>query len=332
MIIEILGINVKLESDNAKFLDFVKSSSNNSTKSKNYDVLLDIKFNSSLFKKNKNLTQNQLITEYFGSELYINDDAILWESKKLKVFIKKNSSKFDISAIANYRLDQKIRALFTTNPEFENNLFLYVHRFVVLYPVISFLSNKKKYSLVHASAVFDTKINKALLFIGLNGVGKSSLAFGLSNTNRFKLLSDNFILISKDKMLIVPELIRLPKNFIVGDLSIVGKANNKILIKNNNCSTQEYQVGKVVFVSRDKDHNPSTLKSLSIEKAFNIICNIGSYLKEYENFHYTAFLQKNKVQIDIENYKGLIEESQNYLYKIGNEKNNEIKFLQLLEG
>lgn len=133
-------------------------------------------------------------------------------------------------------------------------------------------------------------------------------------------------------MLIVPELIRLPKNFIVGDLSIVGKANNKILIKNTNCSTQEYQVGKVVFVSRDKDDNPSTLKNLSIEKAFNIICNIGFYLKEYENFHYTAFLQKNKVQVDTKNYKGLIEESQNYLYKIGNEKNNQIKFLQLLEG
>jgi hypothetical protein len=333
-IINILGVKVKLESNSIRFNDFVKSSSNSYSGIGNFDIALKIHFNNSLFKSNKDIIKNIKITEYLGSEVYVEDLDLLWETRRLKVLINREVSKFEISANANFRLDQKIRSIFKSNPEFENNMYLYVHRFVILYPIMSILSNKNKYSIVHASAVFDKKENKSLLFVGLNGVGKSSLAFGLSNIERYELLSDNFVVICNDKMRIVPELIRLPRNIKhnIDNFNIIGRANNKLLIKNKTNSTEEYEVGKVVFISRDKGNSPSTLKSLSSEKALDLLYNIGSYLKEYENHHYTSFLEKNKASIDIENYKCLVDNSDNYLFKIGNEKNNVLKFLQLLNS
>lgn len=332
MILNILDIKVKLVSNDIKFLEFVKSSTNSISKFKSYDVLINVYFNRSLFSVKKNFDISERISEYYGSELFVNENSIFWKSKKLKVFVEKKSSKYKISANSNFRLDQKIRFLFSVNPEFENNLFLYVYRFTVLYPVIALLSNKNKASLIHASAVLEKNTGKALLFVGLNGVGKSSLAFNLSNTKYFELLSDNFVLISKNNMKIIPELLRLPFNKTGSVSDFIGKANKKYLFKNNNISLKDYEVDKMFFISRDTADKPSQLLKLSNKKSFNLLCNIGNYLKEYENFHYSAFMEVEKLTTDLNNYKYLSHNCQNFIFKIGNEKNNETKFLQLFKS
>ena len=54
------------------------------------------------------------------------------------------------------------------------------------------------------------------------------------------------------------------------------------------------------------------------------------FLKEYENYHYTAFLNNNKVKIDFKNYK-MLSEKKCFSFTIGKE-NNVSKLLQLLNS
>lgn len=230
-ILNILGVKVKLKSNSNRFNSFVKSSTNMCSQKEEYDIDLKINFNGSLFKSKKDTLKNKSnITEYMGSELYLENHKLLWVSKRLSIFIEKELDKLTILVNANFRTDQKIRMLFKSNPEFENNMYLYVYRFAVLYPIMSIMSNKSKYSVVHASAIYDIEKKESILFVGLNGVGKSTLAFGLGNIDRYELLSDNFVVIRNDKMHVVPELIRLPRNskYNIDNFHLIGRANNKL--------------------------------------------------------------------------------------------------------
>ena len=102
-----------------------------------------------------------------------------------------------------------MRLFFLNEPEFLNNQFLTVYRFVILYPLLILFLTKMKLPVIHASAVKEKESNKASIIIGLNGVGKSTLACKLINHN-YDIISDNFV-IYQNKIISVPELIKLPK-------------------------------------------------------------------------------------------------------------------------
>ena len=331
--VNILGFKIKLSTNSLMFNDFVMKSSNlYDADSAIKKINIKIHFNDKILNKKCNFNVNSKVTEYFGSEIYMNEDKLFWDTRKLKILIKKDAKNIDIDAIATYRFDQKLRKIFNSNSEFLYNMFIYVHRFAILYPILSLLSNNS--SLVHASAVYDRIENKSILFIGLNGVGKSSLAFGISKTERYDLLSDNFVLINGKNMKIVPELLRLPKdiNARIEKQKIIGKANNKILLQNKQMSNKNYEVGKLIFVSRDISPNQSAFTKLTNEHSFDLLSNLGSYLKEYENHHYTSFFGVKKNINDIENYQNLIKNTNSFKFKIGNEKNNILKLLQFINS
>ena len=331
--INIIGNSIKLTSNSKYFNDFVVRSSNCNDISLKSAISINIFFNDKIFIKKTDFSLKSKVTEYLGSEIYMSHDKMLWDTKKLKIYIEKSENSIVINVIANFRLDQKIRLLFISKPEFLYNMFIYVHRFAILYPICSIFSNTS--SLIHASAVYDKVEKKSILFIGLNGVGKSSLAFGLSKHERYSLLSDNYVLINEYNMKIVPELIRLPVDTKLSNKEknkIVGKANNKMLLEVDKKYDQSYKVGKLVFVSREVSVGKSTFIRLESDSAFDLLCNLGSYLKEYENHHYTAFFGVKKHINDIKNYQQLINNSISYNFKIGDEENIIPKFLQYIEG
>ncbi len=323
-IYNILGITIKLNTNCNRFNNFVKYSIEEikNVNESLFNIDLTINFNKSIFEKKKNISLiRKKNSEYFGSEIYWDSTNLFWDTKKLSVLITQYDKKYLIKAFASLRFDQKIRKFFNHNSEFENNFFLYVYRFAILYPAFSIFSNQKKYSVIHASAIYDEIKKEAILFVGLNGVGKSSLAFKLQQMERFTFLSDNFVLVDGTSVFPVPELLRLPKDLILDyeQFQVISKANNKYLLKNNYAinKTNSYDIGKIIFVSRGIDGGSSSLKLLTNEIAFNLLSNIGSYLKEYENFHYTAFLERQKVINDVKNYNTLTKNSKSYIYRIG---------------
>jgi glycosyltransferase involved in cell wall biosynthesis len=110
-----------------------------------------------------------------------------------------------------------------------------------------------KYGLtcLHAAAV--EKKGKALVFAGLNGVGKSTLAQRLITQKGFRLLADNYVLLKNDTLFLTPDSVRL-------DTTTINKLEldksdsfgfNKYTIANPEWSTQtQAQVCALFYTTR----------------------------------------------------------------------------------
>ena len=92
-------------------------------------------------------------------------------------------------------------------------------RWAIHFPVFSLLSLHQGKHIIHASAL--GKDNSALLFTGLNGVGKSTLAAYLATVYDFQFLSDNFALFDDQRIFPFPERLRLSQQ----SFEILGRDN-----------------------------------------------------------------------------------------------------------
>ena len=326
----ILGINTQISTNNNHFKKFLEHTLvNESEYYKESKVVIDIHFDNN-FSRNQNIDLlNSIESNYYGSEIFLDDNKIFWNNKNLKILLTKNN-KIMVSASTSLRFDQKVRLFFLNNPEFLNNQFLTVYRFVILYPLFNILSYENKASIIHASAVKEKKSNKVSIIIGLNGVGKSTLACKLTNHN-YEMISDNFVIYQNNKIISVPELIKLPENMstYLDPHSLVGKGNKKLLFTNSS-KNKEFNLDKIIFLKRNDNFSDANFSVMSEQKAENLLHSTSMFLKEYENYHYTAFLNKNKVETDFQNYKTLSAQSC-YSFTIG-KQNNVSKLLQLLNS
>ena len=325
----IFGINTQISTNNNYFIKFLTNALKNECDFDEKSHLdIDINFDNNFFNSKKNLFKS-IDWNYYGSEIYLNDNEIFWNSKNLKVLLKKND-KVSVLAKASLRFDQKMRLFFLNEPEFLNNQFLTVYRFVILYPLFNIISHQNEASVIHASAVKEKESNKASIIIGLNGVGKSTLACKLINHN-YDIISDNFVIYQNNKIISVPELIKLPKNMLnyFGSNNLVGKGNKKFLFINS-FKSKDLDLDKVIFLKRNNSFSEAVINIISNKKAEQLLHSTSMFLKEYENYHYTAFLNNNKVKIDFKNYK-MLSEKKCFSFTIGKE-NNVSKLLQLLNS
>ena len=80
-------------------------------------------------------------------------------------------------------------------------------RWAIHFPIFVLLQQRQGWGLVHAAAV--AQKGDALLFCGLNKVGKSTLAMYLCQTRGFSFMTDNFLLAGPDKVYGFPETARM---------------------------------------------------------------------------------------------------------------------------
>ena len=326
---------LKISSNNKDFFDFLSLSIDNK-KIFEYDVTdkkdsvainIDINFNNSLFHKDKNYKINNL--RFCGSGLYRSKNRLFFKNNRITIDcnVKKNS--FSISSNYNFRFDQKVRSLFLKNPQFKYNAFLYVYRFVILYPLMSYWSNFKKTSVVHASAILDKESNSVSAFVGLNGVGKSTLAYEISKMERYELFSDNFIGLINGRVFNIPEMLRLNK--VLKEMTIQGRANNKNLYtsKSSKYNNKTYKCDNIIYISQNLNYELCKIKKIDDKSSLNLISNIGYFLKEYENFEYSSFLLHDKMNIDLNNYKKLVKVANSYTFQVSS-KNCMTELIKIL--
>lgn len=80
-------------------------------------------------------------------------------------------------------------------------------RWAIHFPVFTRLQYQRGWRLLHSSAV--VKDGEALVFCGLNGVGKSTLAVYLARERGYELMTDNFLLVGDGTVFGFPEVVRL---------------------------------------------------------------------------------------------------------------------------
>jgi hypothetical protein len=333
--IVLLGVRVLLSSNDIEFNKFVRSSSlcgKNKLTQLGNSIQVEISFNRNIFKKADYVSiNNARLNEYYGSEIFLAPNTIGWVTKKLSLVAKGTPEKYSVNAKLNYRLDQKIRLLFGAHREFVFNNYIYAHRFAILYPLFALCY--PKWSLLHASAVLDLESNKAILFVGLNGVGKSSLAYSLSNLQGYKLLSDNYVLVCGNSIMPVPELLRMPRDLRRGKkyANPIGIANNKILLENAQAVAGEFVVDKTCVLSRYIGNYKSKIEELRKDESIDLIINLGSYLKEYTQHNFSSFFTSENSLTEYQNIKQLAYSTSTHKFTIGNEKETHTQFLRLID-
>lgn len=297
--VNVHGVNAKIQTDNDKYYSFVEN---------NY-LIFKKKFNikskcqiCSIFskaagkyakKKKKNLIK---ISEGF----YIGNASVYWENEfGFCIFIEFSNKNFWKIYSYHFDLQKKL------NLEDEYKNFMRSMRWSIHFPIFVLLDYLKGIKLVHASAISNKK--KTILFCGLNKVGKSSLALFFFKNLKFKIISDNFLLIGKNTVYAFPEMSRVSPQSV---------KKLKLEINNKNLIYGKYhlpipkknildQVSSNVHVYIVANSKKEKIKEIKREKAILLIESMHNYLQEfpcytfYSVLDFFGFNNKNKKGMDI---------------------------------
>ena len=152
-----------------------------------------------------------------SSGLYQNQNAIFWENEfGFAVQVQLNNLKS--WEINGYHFD-----LDSENSE-EDRFKNYTRsmRWMIHFPIFSLLKKYHNMRLIHASTL--SKDSEALVFAGLNKVGKSSLSRYIFENYNFQYMSDNFLLSDSDQVYGFPEKNRLsPESMSNLDIDFSGE-------------------------------------------------------------------------------------------------------------
>jgi len=195
------GLNIQVSSPDKAFLKFIDH--NYLVFKDSQKKLIDIKLSFSLHDGERAERIGKKLP-YIGADTHFDENLLYWENsfgfKVLMTFHK--DQRISIEA---YHFDLK------NNLTLENSLKNYQRsmRWSLHFPLFFMLKVKKGLDLMHASAI--SKNGNSLIFAGLNGVGKSSIAQYMVDQQNYKVVTDNFLLIGQGKAYSFPERLRVSK-------------------------------------------------------------------------------------------------------------------------
>ena len=204
----------------------------------------------------------------------------------------------------------------------------YYNRYLIkscVHDIIFILLEKKlKSCLLHATAVTNGK--NTYVFTWLWGSGKSTLASAFSKLGWYKILSDNYAIISKDRLYAFPELPRITKETQkLLQIKLNKKADGiKHYLENDlDWYEKEYKIDKIFVCSYGNDF---TIEKIDKQDyLFEVLSSINHYTKEfpeYLNFSLASVVNKfNTNNQRIESLKDVIKNNEFFLLQ--NNKNLE---------
>lgn len=212
------------------------------------DAQIQIDTNKNAIEK-KHFYLGQVITARLMFSLNAGVSSIELVEKKSPVF-------FVLNVLSRGQLRRQL---------YQNILKLYIEQ-----PLYHFVCKQNNLYCLHASGV--TKKSKGILFYGLNGVGKSTLAQYLIQNYGYKQLSDNYTLISDSKMYATPESVRLAQDSIAvlnaEATSSFGFGKMNIAVKSDGVKTS--QLSKIIFLSRGDAYSIKKLKETDFKKLLRL--------------------------------------------------------------
>jgi len=162
-------------------------------------------------------------------------------------------------------------------------------RWCIHFPIFVLLQERLGWRLIHASAV--VKNGKALVFCGLNKVGKSTLAMYLCKRDHFSFMTDNFLFVSQKMVYGFPEVLRVSPETMsrLGlqstlDYRVYGK-HHVPLDSVGICLKAQPIIFFLLTVG--KKHN---LAEVEPSQALGMVDGISAFLREFPESSYLSML------------------------------------------
>ena len=197
---DVFGIRVGLESECREFADFV---------ARNYRAFVGevpaypdvhVRFGQGAGERARTRRDGMRSA---GMGLYFDDRALFWENEFgfAILVVPDAAGGFEVDAY-HFDLDRE------SDPDLRARNLQRSMRWALHFPLFTLLSERRNLRLVHASAVA-RQDGRALVFCGLNKVGKSTLSAFLARGEGYSFMTDNFLLAGPEAVFGFPESLRL---------------------------------------------------------------------------------------------------------------------------
>lgn len=305
--VSIYGINVLITTTHKNIINYIDSNlfsfrANNDVDE--YDLIIDITPIANPYKK---FSETQGMP-YYGSELYLKDNKVIHRTNTIYINAEVSGETLNVYVKKRLKWRQFLRKIVRVKSN--DNALQELYRLGVEYPILAILNNKNSLSAIHASGVINAD-NDAILFFGLNGAGKSTLLEDMIKRG-YQAIGENFVLLKEGKAYSFPGVKKLSKIPDYEKHKIVGRAYGKFLVKEDySIHLGGYPVKRVNVVSRTDGE--TRIIRIDKQKALWFLNTMGDYLKEYENYHYTAFIGSDKASVTNRNYDKLTDEASFYI-------------------
>ena len=199
------GIQINIESNDPRFLDFISKNYNSYLKDKtnNLEVCNIIIKHSNNAGSNINTNSNKL--EKIGDDIYLSDNYLEDQDTNLRIDYENKTFFISSRRILRYSNIGFIKYIPFLKKRRDRSYF-HLSRKLITFSLFAYLKTFREATFIHASAI---NINgKALIFAGHSQVGKTTQATAMLDENNHLITENNLIIIDK---LIYPfhELIRI---------------------------------------------------------------------------------------------------------------------------
>ncbi len=290
--INIYGIHIKVQTKNTSLFEMIQKYYKpflvEWLEYVDIDVLLE---KESYFSSKKDIpTSNKFVTFWDTVKIDIKQERYFFSQQEISGMI--DFSKETIK-LEGRLLPNKLRHIVHILLQGITRIDKYYNRFLIktcIHDIVFiFLEKKLKTSLLHATAVSNGE--KTYVFAWLWGSGKSTMASAFSQMKGYTILSDNYVIMSGDKLYPFPELPRITKG--TQKLLWINLSKKADGIKNyleNNLKTlqKSYKVDKVFICSYGEDFHIKELKDVGY--IYELLSSINSYTKEFPEYLNLAML------------------------------------------
>ena len=293
----IYDIKILLTTNNLEFKNFVHATLQNYSieKQEPYKFQVDvcIGFNKETqIKKSNFRIGNGVYFEEVDKKIAIQHKLFLGE------FTKKDNDVLKVRGEVNNSfknaLKHTIKSLVIENYSYKEMLFHQLYRELVLMPIFWILRNKFNKHLMHASAVSNG--NNTLVFLGNDGVGKTTVALKLLQKKGTSFFGDNFLLYDADKIYAFVDTLRVNKkdskaiktyeSSLMFKKVYQGKARTHYNFNKNHISESARPTQFFVL----KQSNKNSKAVITKDQFINYTSAINNYVKEFDKYSYASNL------------------------------------------
>ena len=292
----IYGVKVTLTTNNMEFKNFVLATLQNyDNETQDYKFKIDvcIDFNKdSQIKKSKFRVGNGIFLDDTDKKIAIQHKLFLGE------FIKNSDDDLKIRGEVSHTIKKTIKnaikSIAIKNYSYKEMLFHQLYRELVLMPIFWVLRNKFGKYLMHASAVYHKK--QTLVFLGNDGVGKTTIALKLLKNEGSLFFGDNFLLYDSNKIHPFIDTLRVNKKDITAIKSYEGSPVFKKVYEGKSRTHFNFSIDYVsesatpthFFVLKQSSKNSKA--TITKDQFINHTLAINDYVKEFDNYSYASNL------------------------------------------
>jgi len=277
---DVYGVSIQVKTSLDRFFQFVSHNYAPFVVPQVSDPDLHVMFSERAGKRAADRKQD---FKFFGEGVYVGDHSIYWENDfGFRVLISRSEDEtLSVEAFHHDLIgkpDAKDRF-----KDFQRSM-----RWAIHFPLFTLLQYNRNWALVHASAV--VKDGNAIVFCGLNKVGKSTLAVYLTREYGYDLMTDNFLFVGDGAVYGFPEVVRLsPEAAERMDLDSIwdNLVYGKYHVRPRDLGVTLEGFPKGIFIVNQTDELMT--RPLSSEDAWKTMRHLHTLLGEFPEQSYLGF-------------------------------------------